>query len=126
MRTAIGSLGLGLLVAWFASAFAGLAIAMAYGGGLRGAQRLSESEKGACELLGWGLGALLGAFVGSRIRPLTPSLVLLFGVALYLVNGSYFAWQPMSPSFWVGGVLAIVAGTVTGAALGNRRELRGA
>jgi hypothetical protein len=120
MRSPFVSLSIGWLAGLFVAALTGLAAAIAYGGGLRGAQRLSEGEKAACELAGWAVGALVGSYVAAKLHSgLRPLLALLLGVALYVVNGTYFMWMPMPASFWLIGAVVSVGGSIAGAALGS-------
>ena len=124
----LASLGLGLIAGVFVTPMLALAIAALYGGGIRGAQRLSWDEKAACELLGWTGGTLLAAFVAARLhRGLRPAAALAFGAVLFAFNGIYFSYTPMGTTFWATGAAASLAAALIGAALGSRRrEVSGA
>jgi hypothetical protein len=97
-----------------------LAIAMAYGGGIDGAQRLRWVEKLGCELAGWAMGALIGSYVAARLRKgLRPQLAVLLGLAQYAANGIYFIPGRMPTSFWLLGAAACVLASIMGAELGS-------
>ena len=120
MKSPVLSLGLGFLAGAFTAPIAGLAMSVAYGGGLTGARRLGLQEKATCELIGWALGALMGAYVAAKLRGrLSPSWAVILGVALFVANGIYFMATPMPIPFWVLGAVASIGGSIAGATLGS-------
>jgi len=120
MRSKLVSLSCGWIAGLFAATLTGVAVAFAYGGGLRGAQLLSEGNKAACELVGWAIGALAGSYVAAKLHSgLRPLLALLLGASLYVANGIYFISMPMPASFWLIGALASAGGSIAGATLGS-------
>ena len=119
------SLSSGWLAGLFVAAFTGLGLALAYGGGLRGAQDLSDGEKAGCELAGWAVGAIAGSYVAAKLHAgLSRRQTLFLGFALYVVNGIYFMPMEMPASFWLIGALVSVGGSIVGAALGSVASMK--
>jgi hypothetical protein len=70
------------------------------------------------ELGGWLVGSFGGALMAQRLgASLSSFSAVVFGLALFAVNGLYDLSDPLPLLFWVTGTLACVAGSVAGACM---------